>query len=280
MSDHTPDHSWFRTLYPSLQDAYCLTLVEGVPPGELLGRAGAESGPRLTGVDAVCEAAEDLEAETDGERMLIAAADPAGWTLVVEPNGYLGVREESIAAWADTTLVAHFRNVNAITRFCWYADGTTRLHAEDMAPRPHRRSRTGLRPGPVPRQDGAGPGPRRTPHRSPPDRRRPSLGTACPRARHAEGIRFPCRAGAPESGPKEPRPSASPPTMPATPRQERSASSAMTPTNPQRQSRDPEIHAHATPRGSRPAPTPPPLRPTPPQPAGPAAPPTTPEPRP
>ncbi|SDS57615.1 hypothetical protein SAMN05216371_0192 [Streptomyces sp. TLI_053] len=135
MSDHTHDHSWFRTHYPSLQDAYCLTLVEGVPAGELLRRAGALSGPWVTGIDAVCEAAENLEAETGGERMLVAVADLAdGWTLVLEPNGYLGVHEETIAAWADTTLVSHFRNVNASTRFCWYANGTARLRTEDMAP--------------------------------------------------------------------------------------------------------------------------------------------------
>ncbi|MFE4976008.1 DUF6461 domain-containing protein [Kitasatospora sp. NPDC056651] len=133
MDDHTPDHSWFRDLYPSLQDAYCLTLVEGVPARELLRRADAETGPQVTGVTAVCDVAEDLEAETGGERMLIAATDLDGWTLVIEPNGYLGVREESIAAWADATLVSHFRNINANTSFCWHADGTTRLRARDMA---------------------------------------------------------------------------------------------------------------------------------------------------
>ncbi|MFE7563444.1 DUF6461 domain-containing protein [Kitasatospora sp. NPDC057500] len=151
MSDHPRDHSWFRILYPSLQDAYCLTLVEGVPARELLRRADAQSGPQAIGVDAVCDAAGDLEAETDGERMLVAAADLAGgWTLAVEPNGYLGIREESIAAWADTTLVSHFRNINARTRFCWYTDATARLVAEDMAPGPISAAVPDFHPAPYP----------------------------------------------------------------------------------------------------------------------------------
>ncbi|MEV0237838.1 DUF6461 domain-containing protein [Nonomuraea sp. NPDC050786] len=53
------------------------------------------------------------------------------WCLIVEPNGFMGVTPEIIKPLsADTRLVSHFRNVNAVKDFYWAEDGDIRLMFE------------------------------------------------------------------------------------------------------------------------------------------------------
>jgi hypothetical protein len=61
----------------------------------------------------------------DSETAIIGVTDiGAGWALIAEVNGYLGVTPELIApVSAGRTVVSHFRNVNAVYRFNWWRDG-------------------------------------------------------------------------------------------------------------------------------------------------------------
>src|SRR5262249_16858479 len=57
------------------------------------------------------------------------------WTLAVEPNGFQGVTDEIVTALSrGTKIVSLYRNVNALTRFCWAEDGTVRLSFDLLFP--------------------------------------------------------------------------------------------------------------------------------------------------
>ncbi|MFE3826814.1 DUF6461 domain-containing protein [Streptomyces sp. NPDC059092] len=53
------DYVWFRDSYPELGQAYCFTLVHGLPPAEVLRRLGGREEAPRTGVEEVVEAAFD-----------------------------------------------------------------------------------------------------------------------------------------------------------------------------------------------------------------------------
>jgi Family of unknown function (DUF6461) len=127
------DYLWFGLEFPELAEAYCVTLVEGLAPAMVLHRFGATVENHLTGVDEVRRQAFAAWDHYRGDRMLVAATAVEGWTLVVEPNGYLGVTEEcAIAVSHGTRLVSHFRNVNAVDHFYWIEDGQVRLYFEPL----------------------------------------------------------------------------------------------------------------------------------------------------
>lgn len=135
MTAHATDYRWFSEAFPGLREAYCLTLVEGVSPEELLRRAGAGPAGHHTGASELVEAAYDVWDEYDGDRLFIAATPLGGWALAVEPNGYLGITAPVLAALsAGTRLVSHFRNVNAVDHFHWQRDGHNLLHFEPLFP--------------------------------------------------------------------------------------------------------------------------------------------------
>ncbi|WP_455353202.1 DUF6461 domain-containing protein [Streptomyces sp. SYSU K217416] len=124
------DYAWLNEQYEDLMEAYCITLVQGLAPEELLRALGAEPGVRITGVTGLREPSYDV---CGHEQLFVGAASVGGWSLMVEYNGYLGVRDEAMLPVSrGRTVVSHFRNVNAVDHFCWYQDGTTRLHFEPL----------------------------------------------------------------------------------------------------------------------------------------------------
>ncbi|MEV0179011.1 DUF6461 domain-containing protein [Streptomyces sp. NPDC050625] len=125
---------WFEERFPGLAEAYCFTLVHSVPPSEVLHRLQGREGPPRTGAEQIVEAAFDL-LESDDTRQLIAMASIGDWTLLIEPNGYLGVTEEkALPASAGTSWISHFVNINGVDSFLWADDTTNRLAFEPGFP--------------------------------------------------------------------------------------------------------------------------------------------------
>ncbi|MFF2951505.1 DUF6461 domain-containing protein [Kitasatospora sp. NPDC057965] len=125
------DYLWFEDRFPDLAEAYCFTLVNDLAPSELLKRLNGEEHPALTGVTAVIEAAYDL----GDTQQLVAMTGIGSWTLMIEPNGYLGVSEErALPASAGTTWISHFCNINGVDSFLWAEDAAMRLVFEPMFP--------------------------------------------------------------------------------------------------------------------------------------------------
>ncbi|MFI7414499.1 DUF6461 domain-containing protein [Streptomyces sp. NPDC049627] len=124
------DYAWLEERYENLMQAYCITLVRGLTPEELLRELKAEPGPRITGVDGLCEPSYAVDA---AYRLFVGAARVGDWSLMVEFNGYLGVTNEAMIPLSrGRTVVSHFLNVNAVDHFCWYEDGELRLHFEPL----------------------------------------------------------------------------------------------------------------------------------------------------
>lgn len=129
MTATSGDYLWLREAFPELSEAYCVTLVRGVTPDELLDRFGV-TGDResLYGVEALVEPSFAQWSVHEGDVLFVGAAAVGDWAVAVEVNGYLGVTAELLDRLsAGTRLVSHFRNVNALHRFCLVDDGEIRL---------------------------------------------------------------------------------------------------------------------------------------------------------
>ncbi|BBH66352.1 hypothetical protein ACTI_30370 [Actinoplanes sp. OR16] len=94
------DYAWFTEQYADLADAYCLTLVRGRTPAELLEQVGAVSPVRSVGVQRVTSFA-------------VAAASLGDWTLLITAAPVNG-RHLS----RGTVLVSHSGDA-----FVWARDG-------------------------------------------------------------------------------------------------------------------------------------------------------------
>lgn len=139
-------YTWFEDRYPSLSEAFCLTLARGLRPEELLGSLDARLIGDLQGVEALEEPAysqwsEALANSGDGgggnadSRMFIGVTEVGGWTLAFEPNGFIGVTDQTMLPIStDTRIVSHFRNVNAVGRCTWYEDGQVRTSFDPLFP--------------------------------------------------------------------------------------------------------------------------------------------------
>ncbi|TCO47789.1 hypothetical protein EV646_105346 [Kribbella antiqua] len=130
------DYTWFRDT-PFIY-GYCLTLVQGIDPGEALRRLDAEPSERATGsrdFTRFAERSHPWAAHRNDGRFGIGAVQLEGWTLLLEWNGFLGVTPEVIRPLsAGTRVVSHHRNVDAEDRFCWMEDGDLRLKFEPLFP--------------------------------------------------------------------------------------------------------------------------------------------------
>ena len=135
MTATAADYLWFAERYPDLADAFCLTLVRDLAPAEVLRRMGTRETTRLTGVADVCRHYYASEAPRGHPPLLVAATIIDGWTLAVEPNGFQGVTDAIVTSLSlGTKMVSLFRNVNAVSRFCWAEDGKVRLGFEPLFP--------------------------------------------------------------------------------------------------------------------------------------------------
>lgn len=139
----TPSYSWFETEFPDLAEAYCLTLVKGIPPRDLFGILGAREVQRTRGIQAIVDFADETWEEHEEETLLLCAVQVEGWTLCIEPYGYLGSLDETVGVLSrDTELVSVFRDSDASSHFLWARHGTIRLHFEP----PHPGKRDGSDP--------------------------------------------------------------------------------------------------------------------------------------
>ncbi|MCF2532217.1 DUF6461 domain-containing protein [Yinghuangia soli] len=130
-------YGWFDELFPDLAEAYCITLVEGIAPEELVRRLGGADGTastewtESTGVSGLADAAFALLEESGDREQLLAMTRVGAWTLLIEPNGYLGVSEDrALPASVGTRWVSHFVNINGVDSFVWAEDGGLRLAFE------------------------------------------------------------------------------------------------------------------------------------------------------
>ncbi|MDF6022541.1 DUF6461 domain-containing protein [Streptomyces sp. JH34] len=135
MTKTAADYAWFEEDFPDIAEAYCFTLVRGLTPAEVVSRFEGREEPSLRGIAAVTDAAfarYDLE---EGGHQLVAMTTVGSWTLLIEPNGYLGVTEErAMPASAGATWVSHFVNINAVGTFLWAENGVRRLCFDPMFP--------------------------------------------------------------------------------------------------------------------------------------------------
>lgn len=129
------DYAWFENDFPDIAEAYCFTLVRGLSPAELMSRLEGRSEAPLQGIATVVDAAFAQYELGDGDRQLVAMTTVGAWTLLIEPNGYLGVTEErALPASAGTNWISHFVNVNAVGTFLWAEDQALRLCFDPMFP--------------------------------------------------------------------------------------------------------------------------------------------------
>lgn len=89
----------------------------------------------LQGIAAVVHAAFAQYDVEEGNRQLVAMTTVGAWTLLIEPNGYLGVTEErALLASAGANWVSHFVNINGVGTFLWAEDQVLRLCFDPMFP--------------------------------------------------------------------------------------------------------------------------------------------------
>lgn len=132
MTATATDYTWFEERFPDLAEAHCFTLVHNLAPAELLHRLGGRDEPGLTGEAAIVNAAFDLP---DNTRQLIAMTTIGVWTLMIEPNGYIGITEEfALPASAGTRWISHFVNINGVDQFLWAEDTVKRVTFEPILP--------------------------------------------------------------------------------------------------------------------------------------------------
>jgi hypothetical protein len=136
MAPTAADYAWFEEGFAELAEAYCVLLVRGLTPAQVLARLGARTdGPHVTGVDALCRFSYDTHDEHNGREQGVGVTAVGDWALVIEPNGYLSVSGETIVPLsAGTRLVSHGSNVNAAGNFFWVEDGEVRLAFEPLFP--------------------------------------------------------------------------------------------------------------------------------------------------
>lgn len=129
------DYAWFQNDYPDLAEAYCFTLVRGLSPAEVVSRLGGHPEAPLRGMAALVDAAFARFGFTAAHRQLVGMTAVGTWTLLVEPNGFLGVTEErALPASAGTSWISHFVNVNAVGTFLWAEDQVLRLCFDPLFP--------------------------------------------------------------------------------------------------------------------------------------------------
>jgi hypothetical protein len=129
------DYAWFENDFPDIAEAYCFTLVKGLSPAEVVSRLEGRSEAPLRGIAAVVDAAFAQFDSAESDRQLVAMAAVGAWTLLVEPNGYLGVTEERVLpASAGTSWISHFVNINGVGTFLWAEDQVLRLCFDPMFP--------------------------------------------------------------------------------------------------------------------------------------------------
>ncbi|WP_432121572.1 DUF6461 domain-containing protein [Streptomyces sp. S1] len=134
MTKTAADYAWFENDFPDIAEAYCFTLVRGLSPAELMSRLEGRPEAPLQGIAAVVDAT-FAQYDLEEDRQLVAMTTVGTWTLLIEPNGYLGVTEEqALPASAGVSWVSHFVNINGVGTFLWAENQVLRLCFDPMFP--------------------------------------------------------------------------------------------------------------------------------------------------
>ncbi|URN11000.1 DUF6461 domain-containing protein [Streptomyces radiopugnans] len=129
------EYRWLEEHFPELAEAYCLTAIRGLAVSTVLARLDAVRVCAVRGVDALYGPAYAAWSAFCGERLFAGVTAVDGWTLMVEPVGFLGVpRSVAEPLSRGTTVVSHSRTIEAADRFRWYQDGVERLSFEPLFP--------------------------------------------------------------------------------------------------------------------------------------------------
>jgi hypothetical protein len=131
------DYRWFRDWRPDWAQAYCLTVISDDTVDDALARLGATDVAVAHGFDEFFQRAVDCSPHGyDPFDTLVGAIDVGqGAVLLIEVNGFVGVTERLIGPLAPRrTIVALFRNVNAVYRLHWWRDGQLLLDMDLLFP--------------------------------------------------------------------------------------------------------------------------------------------------
>lgn len=113
-----------RALCDQLGEIFCLTYLKGVGPAEALRRLGGL--PDTVRERPAEELSEQRESFDAGFPELAAALDLGGWSVVIEPEGFLGADHALLeAASRGTAAVSVLRHDYASAHFGYAVDGTT-----------------------------------------------------------------------------------------------------------------------------------------------------------
>ncbi len=135
MSPTSSDYAWIagRRRWPI--DAYCLSFVRGLTPGQVVDQLNVAERVHILGVTAIIEPSYEAWAVHEGRTLFVAVTEAEGWSVMVEENGFVGVTHPVMSAVsAGTTTVGHFRNVNAVDQFLWLEGGEVVLQFEPLFP--------------------------------------------------------------------------------------------------------------------------------------------------
>ncbi len=116
------DYGWFET-NGELTEGFCFTWIAGRTPGQVLKKLG---GRRLTTAGWTSDW-EPFPGRQRGEAVMAVTWMP-GWSLIVESNGVLALRDDLLKRLSTrTTVVSHFRNVEQDSRFLLVKNGDIRV---------------------------------------------------------------------------------------------------------------------------------------------------------
>jgi hypothetical protein len=131
------DYLWFEEAY-LFGINFCVTLVRGLTPDEVITRFDGTEAVDISGAHRLETAAEQIDypdpTDDDGAFNadlgtgldFIAATGADGWTLIIEPNGFLCSSEESARLLSPgCELVSFYYNENTAPVVRWARDGET-----------------------------------------------------------------------------------------------------------------------------------------------------------
>ena len=137
MTASADDYLWFIEDYPFGSD-FCVTLVRGLTPDEVITRFGGSEAVDITGAHRLESAQVQIRypdpigddgsfnASLSSGLDFIAATSADGWTLIVEPNGFRCSSEEAARLLSpDGELVSFYHNENTAPVLRWARNGET-----------------------------------------------------------------------------------------------------------------------------------------------------------
>jgi hypothetical protein len=124
---------WVERSFPDFAVAHCVTVIAGRSPTQVLASLGVTEAFELAGLTAAETRAGEMWRDHDGRQLLVAVVAIDGSSLMVEPNGYVGIGAAGMLS-AGTAVVAHYRNVNALHHLVWVKDGRLLLDWDPFRP--------------------------------------------------------------------------------------------------------------------------------------------------